>query len=143
MKVIEYRLDPWTFFFKSFLKVGVHVTCNGLYGFHPLKAYMFDKVIDYLLFLSVRDPKNMACFEIYDMSGVTIAVMKLKLINGKHLGGFFGKDQFLAVDSVELLQTYKINVFYYILTEACYFGHLLKSVCIKGQQITDILMKFY
>lgn len=41
---------------------------------------MVNEVIDYLLLLTILDPKDMTCFKVNDMRGVTSTIVELEFI---------------------------------------------------------------
>ena len=88
-------MDPGTFFLEGFLEIGVHVTGNGFHGVHPFQADMFDKVIDHLLLLPMGEPKDMAGIKVYNVDGITVAVVELELSMASIFAGCSGLISFV------------------------------------------------
>ena len=99
--------------------------------------------MDYLLFLPVGDPKDMAGIQVYDVGGITVAVVELELINGEHLCRLLRPDQSCAVNGVEFFQANQIDVFDGVLAKACNLGDLLESICAKRKEVACILVEFH
>ena len=143
MKVIEHRLNPGTFFLEGLLKIRIHVTGNGFHGVHPFQTNMFDKIIDHLLFLPMGDPKDMAGIKVYDVGGITVAVVELEFINGEYLCRMFRFDQLCAIDGIEFLKADQIDVFDCVLSEPCDLSHLFECIGSECQKIPGILVQLH
>lgn len=83
MKIVKYDRNPWASILKCFLKIRVHVTGNSLNMTHPFNTRMINKIVYDLFLLASGNPKNMAGFQIDDMGGVFMAVMKLEFIDSQ------------------------------------------------------------
>jgi len=106
VEVIKYRLDMGTLFLKSLLEIRVYVAGNGFHAVHPFQTHMINEVIDYLLLLSVPDPRDVSTFQINDVCGIFAAIMELKPINARILSLFFRLYKFFAaVGSINVPET--------------------------------------
>ena len=111
MKVIEHRLDPGAFFFKCLLKIGVHVAGDCFDSVHPVHADMLNEIVDNLFLLTILDPQDMSGFQIDDMCGIPVSIVKFELINAQKPGLFLGCYEFLAIiGGVYVLETFFIDL---------------------------------
>ena len=79
---------------------------------------MLDEVIHDLLFLTVRDPEDMACKHVDDVSRIAMSVMQLEFINAEETRWLFRLDQCFAIKGVLILKTLEINRLYSIPAKA-------------------------
>lgn len=85
VEVIECRLYVRTFFFKSLLKIRVHVGGYSFNAFLPFETDVLNEVITDLLSLAVGNPEDVAGLYVNELGGVMVAMMEFKLVDTKTL----------------------------------------------------------
>jgi hypothetical protein len=142
MKVIEYRLDPYAFFFKCLLEIRVHVAGNRFNSGHPLHANVVNEVIDNLFLLTVLDPEHMAGFKVNDMCRIASAVVKLELIDTEIFRLPLRLYEFTAiVCSVKLLKAFLIDRLNGVLAKTSDLCHLFVCIGSTGKQAACVLIQ--
>ena len=133
MEVVKYRLNPFATVFEGFLKIGVHVTGNGLYSFHPVCTDMVNEVVYDLFLFPLGDPEDMAGLHIDDMSRVPVTVMKLEFIDPEILCLTFRLDELHAVNGVLLLKALLVDLLDDIPAQPGDLSNLFVGVCLQRQ----------
>ena len=96
---------------------------------------MFDDVIDYLLLLAVTDPEDMAVLHVYDVSGITVAIMELELIDPEEPGSLLRLLKGLAIDGVLIQQALLVYILDDILANTGDMSDFRVGVVAGGKQI--------
>ena len=111
---------------------------------------MVDEVIDYLFLLALLNPENVPCFQINDMGGVFVAVMKLEFVNCQVFCLFSGLFQRFSIFGLNRIKTFQ-PCFVYILDsmllQTCQLRYLLigkaelqKILCVGQQFLGDVVV---
>ena len=83
VEVVKDRLDMRTALLKSLLKVRIHVACHRFHTIHPVQSHMVNEVIDHLFLLALLDPEDVSCFQVDNVGGVFVTVMKFEFIDSQ------------------------------------------------------------
>ena len=83
VEMVEHNREMGAFLHECFLKIRIHVACNGDHALHPLKANVPDEGVHDILLLAVLKPENTTGFKIHDVSGKLVPSMGLDFVDGQ------------------------------------------------------------
>jgi len=103
---------------------------------------MLNEVVDNLLLLAVLDPQYVSGFQIDDMCGIPVSVVKLELIDTKEPCLLLGLYEFLAIiGGIHALETFFIDLLDDVFAKPCELCHLFVGVSAAGKKVTCVLMQ--